>query len=246
MGVIPRLKSFRREDYAEAPEWFARFLANMSPFVGDVTSALSGGLDSSNLGKQFADVSLTTANTLEDTFAPGKVTIKNRLGVRPRSVTLGKCQPRVPPTYAQETWTPLSLVNSWVTLDAVNAVPSYKITHDGWVKFRGVVKNGAVPSTIATVPAGFRPTYATRIALDSNSAFGKVTIDRFGVVAIAAGSTTQVALDQITYEAAAGSWVGLGPFGPPIWSLTQNGTVQINYVSGLSPLTEYDLTFVLE
>ncbi len=59
-------------------------------------------------------------------------------------------------------------------------------------------------------------------------------------------SGTHLSLDGIRFPAASGSWVGIGPFGPPVWDMTEQGLIRIRYIAGLSPLTKYDLTFEVE
>ena len=93
MARVPSLSRIAREDFQEAPDWFGRFLDLLSPFVGDVSGALGGQLDGANLRKQFEPLSLTTSAVLEATFAGGRVTFKNRLGVSPRKVILARCIP---------------------------------------------------------------------------------------------------------------------------------------------------------
>ncbi len=244
MGVIPRLKSFRREDYPGESEGFYRLLSQLTPFVGDVTSALSGGLDASNLGRQYESLTFTTSSSLQTTFAPGKVVIKNKLGFKPRSVTLAKCQPSVAPDYTQETWTTATLTNSWVAFGAGFQAPEYRLVN-GKVELRGLMKNGTIGAVTAfSLPWG--PPDSIVFDTDSNNAHGGGRIFPSGIVQAVIGNNAWFSLENVSFEPTAGTWKGIGPFGAPQWSLTSNGTVQINYISGLSPLTSYDLTFVLE
>ncbi len=248
MGVIPQLKSLRREDFPNADENFYRLLAILSPFLGDVTSALGGGLDSINLGQQYASLTLTTSATLATTFAPGRVVIKNSLGHAPKSVRLGKCQPKTAPTYAQETWTAIGasdFQNSWTNYGLGYYPAGYRL-YNGKVELRGLIKSGTINTTAFVLPVGFRPEFNFGAASYSNSAFGAIQVSSAGLVVPEVGNNANFFLDNFSWEPTPGTWKGVGPFGQPQWSLTSNGTVNINYISGLSPLTDYDITLVIE
>lgn len=119
MGAIPQLKRLSREDFKDAPAWFGRFLDLLSTFIGDVSGALGGQLDASNLRKQFEPMTVTTKAVLADSFP---LTFKNRLGAAPKKVALVRCIPETLPT-------------SWVGVAAVG-VPAWDLTSAGLIRIR--------------------------------------------------------------------------------------------------------------
>ena len=94
MATPPKLRSIPIEDYAEAPEWFHRYLQQLNPFLTETTDLLTGNLTSVNFKRQDEPpFILDTLGTLAATFAPGRVHIKNRLGIKPTDVRLVQCEP---------------------------------------------------------------------------------------------------------------------------------------------------------
>ena len=242
--MAPPLKTpaFSGEDYQEAPSWFERFTKTLSPYLSDVTGALNGNIDKQNLKRTIKTSALNTAASLEATFASNKVQIKSGIG-RPTEVR-AVISPKTQPTYAQETWTPFALKNTWVAYGGAEAVPAYRLYANGRVALRGLVKNGVIGSALGTLPTGFRPAATARFAVDSNGAFGTIAVNSDGSVVPTLGNITYFSLEGITFEAT--GWTGIGPFGPPIWTYSSTGMVVIKYIAGLSPNTTYDVTWVLE
>jgi hypothetical protein len=81
--------------------------------------------------------------------------------------------------------------NSWVNYDATNDTKAaFRRTCSGEIQIRGVVKSGTVGTgtPVFTLPAGFRPTKTQRRAINSNNAFGVVTITTAGEVSVSTGS----------------------------------------------------------
>ncbi len=85
--------------------------------------------------------------------------------------------------------------NSWVNYDAATAPTRFMKRHDGVVEIRGVVKDGAVPSAVFTLPAGYRPSHTLNFASTSAGAFASVEILATGVVSVQAGSAAGAALN---------------------------------------------------
>ncbi len=121
MAQVPQLRAVSLEDYADAPEWFHRFVETLNPFLANVTDALNGNLTSENFRRQDeAPFILDTESTLAATFAPGKVQIKNRLGAKPVAVTLIQCEPQSPgdaPTPGPPLWQLLQ--NGMIQIDMI-------------------------------------------------------------------------------------------------------------------------------
>jgi len=63
------------------------------------------------------------------------------------------------PSSASVTWNNLSFTNSWANYGGSYATGQYAKTSDGVVQLKGLIKNGSntYDTTIATLPAGFRP-----------------------------------------------------------------------------------------
>ncbi|PJN56108.1 hypothetical protein PAEVO_28310 [Paenibacillus sp. GM2FR] len=54
-------------------------------------------------------------------------------------------------------WIMPTLLNGWVNFSTVYNEAGYTKTSNGWVHFRGIIRNGAVGQNIFVLPAGFRP-----------------------------------------------------------------------------------------
>lgn len=105
---------------------------------------------------------------------------------------------------AQPTWVAPSLTNSWVWFGSVSYEPAYSKDEQGLVRLRGMVKNGsAIPTSVFTLPAGYRPTSEVRFAVASNGAFGLVRIGTDGTVNADVGSTTSLSLEGVSFFAEA-------------------------------------------
>lgn len=86
--------------------------------------------------------------------------------------------------------------NSWVNHSAANYAAGFLMMPAGEVWVRGVVNSGSgVPSSIFTLPVGYRPSMGTNRAQGSNSAFGMLTVGADGLVTVNAGSTTWFEMD---------------------------------------------------
>jgi hypothetical protein len=54
-------------------------------------------------------------------------------------------------------WITPTLLNGWVNFSTVYYEAGYTKTSNGWVHFRGIIRNGVVGQNIFVLPAGFRP-----------------------------------------------------------------------------------------
>jgi hypothetical protein len=102
-------------------------------------------------------------------------------------------------------WQNPSYVNGWVDYDGRTV--QYRRT-DGWVRFRGLMKNGTVGVNAFTLPAGYRPEFRGGVTggmhhfpVAANAAFGLILVQNDGQVIFANGSNGWVDLSTVTYEA---------------------------------------------
>lgn len=83
------------------------------------------------------------------------------------------------PSSMTASWSSLSLQNGWVSYGSAYATPSYSKTSDGVVQLRGLMKSGTITqstwTTIATLPAGFRP--ASRMIFTGYGADAQTRVD---------------------------------------------------------------------
>jgi hypothetical protein len=101
-----------------------------------------------------------------------------------------------------EAWTNATLAGTWVNVGSPWANVSYRKDAQGYVHLRGVASSGTIGTTLFTLPAGFRPAAQMRWPVNSNSAFGTVTINTSGVVTASTGSNASFFVDGITFKAA--------------------------------------------
>lgn len=97
--------------------------------------------------------------------------------------------------------------NTWANLAGYNAVAFCKDAN-GVVRLRGVVDNAnplVAPSTIFTLPEGYRPAAAMIFATTSNSAFGVVGVTDAGLVQVVVGNIADFSLDGIAFLAVDGA-----------------------------------------
>jgi hypothetical protein len=84
---------------------------------------------------------------------------------------------------------------AWVNYDtAVYRGLRYWKDPTGMVHIEGVVKTGAVPSTIFILPAGYRPGAALAFAAHTNSGHGQVDVAATGNVVAQTGGNTLFAI----------------------------------------------------
>lgn len=97
--------------------------------------------------------------------------------------------------------------NTWANLATYQTV-AFCRDENGTVRLRGVVNNAnplVAPSTIFTLPDGYRPTATIIQATTSNNAFGVVTVTAAGLVRVVVGNIADFSLDGITFLAADGA-----------------------------------------
>lgn len=102
-------------------------------------------------------------------------------------------------------WQDVSFQNSWTNFDA-RTVQYRRL--NGWVHFRGIMKNGTVGSPAFQVPTGFKPvsrggTSEHHFPVASNGLFGFVQVWNNGDIVLAGGSNIWVDLSGIRYEVGA-------------------------------------------
>jgi len=98
-------------------------------------------------------------------------------------------------------WITPTLSGAWVAFGGSEQAPAYSRTASGMVLLRGVAKSGTVPSTLFTLPAGFRPLGNRRFPVVANNLFGYISIIATGVVTIEAGSNVYVDLAAVSFRA---------------------------------------------
>lgn len=95
-----------------------------------------------------------------------------------------------------------TLSGSWVNFGGAYEGASYRKDAAGFVHLAGLVKSGAIPSAIFTLPAGFRPSGTQAFSVVSFGAFGVVEVDSSGVVTASVGNTGSVSLSGISFKTA--------------------------------------------
>lgn len=258
----PKLGKLNRDDFPEAPEYFARFVDLLSPFIGDTRAGLTETLAKR---KQVEKFTLTTGTNVYDAFFDTankpKILVKNKLGYEPTEVRLARCVPAFKlsgtswvaanPNYQIDKWQTPSLLNSWVNYGSGYTDAQYMLDHQGFVHVRGLIKSGTTSTftVLFALPAGYRPAYEHIFVTKMNGGPCEIRVQPGGDVFLGdtGGSATWTSLDGMYFQAA--GFVSIGPFGPPIWeptSLGGNPGVRVNYIAGLSPNTKYEVTLVLE
>ena len=172
MAVPPKTPVFLGSDYPDAPDWFTDFADILTPFLGDVGTALAGGLDKRNLKRQYLATTLNTSSSLEATFAGGKVSLNPTYG-KPNEVRIN-VSPSTATLYSAGTWVDIKFAtgSTWVAFDPTFAQPQYRIDSDGFVSLRGSIKNGTLSGSVAatTFPVGFRPALTQYYTTDTAGA----------------------------------------------------------------------------
>lgn len=104
----------------------------------------------------------------------------------------------------QDSWTAMTLSNSWVDFGAGYQGAEYMKDRMGFVHLRGLVKNGSSGgAAITTLPSGYRPSAIELHASASNALFCLIEVTAAGVVTCTAGGdTTWISLNGLTFKAA--------------------------------------------
>ena len=100
----------------------------------------------------------------------------------------------------QEAWTAPTLAGAWVNFGGVYLAAGYFKDSNGVVRLRGMVKSGVVGTNIFVLPAGYRPSASLRIPVDSNSAYGLVTVDSSGNVVSVIGNNAWFDLGTVSFD----------------------------------------------
>lgn len=95
-----------------------------------------------------------------------------------------------------------SFANSWVDYGGSTSAVSFRKDKTGRVWLKGVMKDGTVASGTPafTLPAGFRPSDNTYLAVDANGAHGTLEIQTDGDVCVMNGSNLSVSLDGLSFS----------------------------------------------
>lgn len=98
-------------------------------------------------------------------------------------------------------WQTPTLLNSWVNYNAsIYQSAGYFRSGNGIIYLRGLIKSGSVPSTVFTLPSGYRPNSTIVANVISNGAIGRVEIEADGDVNVVSGNNTYVSLDGISFR----------------------------------------------
>ena len=98
------------------------------------------------------------------------------------------------------TWSSPTFQGGWLNYDAASFTPAgYYKDADGVVHVRGLVRSGAINSTIFNLPAGYRPSKTIIRENSSNQAMGRVDIFSSGNIIPVAGSNGWFSLDGISF-----------------------------------------------
>lgn len=104
----------------------------------------------------------------------------------------------------QGQWIAPALMGGWVNQDTGFGQAGYYKDEFGIVRLKGVVKSGAIGSTVFVLPAGYRPALSHTQATVSNNGsadvLGRVVVQSDGKVSISTGSNIWVSLDSITFR----------------------------------------------
>ncbi len=114
-----------------------------------------------------------------------------------------------PPVTSEDNfgWTALTLAGAWVTFSVWNVPLAYHRDSAGFVHLRGSVSSGAGGSTIATLPAGFRPATASGFGVTAwptnstrEAAFIAINATTGDIAFAGTTAPYQVPLDGITFR----------------------------------------------
>jgi hypothetical protein len=103
-----------------------------------------------------------------------------------------------------EGWTTPRLENNWENYGQGYATAAYTKTDDGWVRLRGLVRNGVIDANggkaIFTLPGGYRPPmrhlYAAETSPNDN---GRIDVWPDGRVSCLKGNNGWLSLDGISF-----------------------------------------------
>ena len=98
-------------------------------------------------------------------------------------------------------WIGLTMQGTWAYYGAPYTMPQYTKSSDGVVTLKGLIRNGTIGTTVATLPVGYRPNYRILFSTVSNSVYGRLDIDASGNIIAQGGNTAWYSLDGIMFYA---------------------------------------------
>ena len=144
---------------------------------------------------------------------PNELPQKFKAWIADYAVTNGKINVSDIPSLKGEEWIAVgasgsgaraTFANSWVNFDTDRPARFMKDAM-GFVHIEGIIKSGTIGLTAFTLPSGYRPGHPgsnSHFGVDSNGAFGVVTVNIDGSVKPGVGNNTYVSLCGITFRAA--------------------------------------------
>lgn len=103
-------------------------------------------------------------------------------------------------------WAALPFAANWSSVGAGNTAAAYNKDQRGWVNLKGVVTKSvalALPDTMGTLPAGFRPAAVHRWLTSYAGTTCEIFIDSGGLVRVnVGGAAAGVSLDGISFDPA--------------------------------------------
>lgn len=99
-----------------------------------------------------------------------------------------------------DTWRAATLQNGWVNWGSPFNAAAYTLMDDGWVRLRGLVRNGQLDKAILTLPVGYRPAAQWLLPVATNpDTIGRVDINANGQVMATTGNAGWLSLDGLTF-----------------------------------------------
>ncbi|MDD5089981.1 MAG: hypothetical protein PHQ23_03605 [Candidatus Wallbacteria bacterium] len=181
--------------------------ATNDKFAGITTSGTSSGTQGGILFQASGAYGTKIHFLTTDSYAAG---MKNRMTLDHRGyLGIGTDNPSVmfevkngSSKLEQEAWIAPALQGAWSNYGGGWSTPGYYKDSVGTVHLKGLVQGGAVPSTIFTLPAGYRPIEQLIFAAITNGILGRIDVYPSGaVVANTPTSNGWVPLDNIVFRA---------------------------------------------
>ena len=98
-------------------------------------------------------------------------------------------------------WNTVTYQNSWVSFGGSTYPAQYYRDEYNVVHLRGAIKDGTLATAAFTLPVDLRPTSEMIFSVNSNNAFGCVTVSSSGTVTPNVGNNLSVYLDGISFRA---------------------------------------------
>lgn len=113
-----------------------------------------------------------------------------------------------------------AFTNSWTNYGAPYKTAAFRKFPNGKVKLTGLIKTGALNTTIFTLPVGYRPTATIAFACFASGGVAQVQIDTAGAVVPVTGTSgtvvsTALYLDGVEFDTESVTSIPTGPAGPP-------------------------------